>query len=118
MKVYVIAFAHANGVVHCDLKPENIMLGAWRGPRDGPGAAPRLTIDSEGRGLSKTTMGARLAYMALLNGARTDMIGPAAVYPLGYPLRDRHRQDVHAGRTPIECLHAARKRHRADRSVR
>src|SRR5882762_469863 len=22
-----VAFAHANGVVHCDLKPENVMLG-------------------------------------------------------------------------------------------
>ncbi len=68
-----VAYAHARGVVHCDLKPANIMLGSWGEVRVLDwGIARELSGNSADRRVAGTP-----AYMAP-EQARGEPVGPAA----------------------------------------
>lgn len=78
-----VAFAHANGIIHCDLKPENVMLGDfgevlvmdWGVARE-PGANDALVAGTRGFMAPEQEQGA------------TASIGPSTdVYALGAMLR-------------------------------
>ena len=78
-----VAFAHANGIVHCDLKPENVMLGDfgevlvmdWGVARQ-PGANDALVAGTRGFMAPEQEQGAAAS------------IGPSTdVYALGATLR-------------------------------
>ena len=88
-----VAFAHARGVVHCDLKPANVMLGSWGEVRVLDwGAARSLELRDEEGVIAGTP-----AYMAP-EQARYESIGPLVdVYALGAML-----YGVLSGRPPYQ----------------
>lgn len=106
-----VAFAHARGVIHADLKPANVMLGAWGevllldwglALRYGPDGARPLTPGSP--------IGGTPAYMAPEQAVQDlAAISPATdIYLLGatlYELIGGRRP--HAGDSPRSCLLAA-----------
>lgn len=94
-----MSFAHERGVVHCDLKPENIMVGKhgqvyvmdWGVAflREGEQLSPRGT-GSDGtslrsRGLRHSPLGGTLGYMApeQLAGDRSAINATTDIYGLG-----------------------------------
>jgi serine/threonine-protein kinase len=90
-----ISFAHERGVIHCDLKPENVMVGAHGQVylMDWGAALPREQLDGRrsnvgtprGRGLADSRLYGTPGYMApeQLTGDRDAIDATTDVYGLG-----------------------------------
>ena len=76
-----VAFAHANGVVHCDLKPENVMLGDF-----GEVLVMDWGVAREIGGLASVVAGTR-GYMAPEQERGNTVDGATDVFALGAMLR-------------------------------
>ena len=94
-----VAFAHERGVIHCDLKPENIMVGKhgqvyvmdWgvalfrEGERVSPSGTGRDSTSLRSRALGHTPLGGTLGYMApeQLEGDLAAINATTDIYGLG-----------------------------------
>jgi serine/threonine protein kinase len=104
-----VAFGHSRGVVHCDLKPENVMLGEygevlvmdW-------GLAQLLPSFGKPREIAKSADGGGTpAYMApeMALGKASDITIASDVYLLGAILFEIITGKApHAGKTAMDCL--------------
>jgi serine/threonine-protein kinase len=109
-----VSYAHREGVVHCDLKPANVVLAADGTPRITDFGLARRP-DAGGTGTTKDgRIAGTPAYMAPEQAAgRTSAIGPLSdVYSLGAILFELLTgQPPFQGRTVVEVLQQVRSRH-------
>ncbi|MEY3015253.1 MAG: hypothetical protein RIT45_3988 [Pseudomonadota bacterium] len=108
-----VAFAHSRRVLHRDLKPDNVMIGAfgevyvldWGLAVALPGGDPRLPASTEIRSIAGTPHFMAPEMVAVTTGQideRTDIYLLGAILHLVLTGEPRHH-----GRTPMEILAAA-----------
>lgn len=96
-----LAYAHAQGVVHRDVKPGNVLLGADGATKLADFGIARLVGDTVGHTRTGTTVGTP-AYVSP-EQARGERVGPASdVYSLGLVLLEALTGERAFTGTPIE----------------
>jgi serine/threonine-protein kinase len=116
-----VAFAHSRGVVHCDLKPDNVMLGPYgqvyvmdwgvAHVRPGDATAVPVTIDRESIAAVGSVIGGTAQYMApeQAQGRVADVDARTDVYALGGILYTMLTgRPPHDGETQDDALAQAR----------
>ncbi len=110
---HAVAFAHARGVVHRDLKPDNVMLGEFGEVLvlDWGLALPTKSYQKQGVSFAEGLAGTP-TYMApeMASGLREQISEKSDVYLLGAVLfRMLVGKPPHSGATTTECLQAAQR---------